>query len=102
MMTTTQTTEQSLAALLKVAPPELREVLTRKHRQLGRVALPVPEATLAAMQWWPLSKRGRTIHIIAARDGSVLYSAIDHDGTNQHWYDGPDIFAAIRAALEAE
>ncbi len=130
-MGTNITTQESLTVLLKTAPLELREVLTRQvsprilSRALGlvcsgcgaksfrgtdyithepgcgdRVTLPVPEATLAAMQWWPMSKPGRTIHVVNNR-GAVLYSAIDHDGKNQHWYDGSDIFAAIRAALEA-
>ncbi len=113
-MTTMQTTQQSLAALLEAAPPELREVLTRPcswcfggesvdgvsvcHRCNGRKieSAPVPEATLAAQEWW---LHGRTERgIITLYWGGVLVVANDPKASGI----GPDIFAAIRAALGGE
>ncbi len=57
----------------------------------GRVSLPVPEATLAAMQW------------MQERDGSFSWNNgwIVYTGARSEGH-GPDIFAAIRAALEAQ
>lgn len=91
------TTEQSLAALLEAAPPELREALTFLHQRVptrGRQPLPVPEATLAAMRW------------VLENDGS--FSADPNYGWSvlllgvNGWRKGADIFSAIRAAIGGE
>ena len=111
--------QESLAALLEASPPELRGVLTERvdgcsrcgkpesswihpdepdgygHRywpNRGRVTLPVPEATLAAQEW--LVGRGGSVFI--GSKGTWVWSA------TTNWTQGPDIFAAIRAALEAK
>ena len=106
------TTEQHLAALLEVAPPELEAVLTQRcvrhepgmrarrcpacgelrNADPGRVALPVPEATLAAIRW--LQKQGMPFGRNAYGKWWVAPPSVGQARS------GPDIFAAIRAALK--
>ncbi len=127
------TTQESLAALIEAAPPELREVLrgpcaecydkpidpiadgTHPNFQRdvydqgylcpgcmqyqvrvgkGRITLPVPEATLAAQEW--VISRTQGLVALATDDVEVFWEPRGVNGQ------GPDIFSAIRAALEAK
>ena len=115
--------QESLAELLEAAPPELRTMLTREcpagnhgmYQSLrakdtpprtckicglvgygfSRTVLPVPEATLAAMQWVP--ERG-WYFIGPSHTARKVWLICDPE-TYTTVGKGADIFAAIRAAL---
>lgn len=98
MATRAGSAAESLAALLKTASPELREVLTERTSgsywwppmRHDRTALPVPEATLAAMQW------------CMGRQWAFGWDDEWWVDTSYEKYGGTDIFVAIRAALGGE
>ena len=69
------------------------------YNEDGRVPLAPDSAHVALERWWVQSKVGRAIRVVNNR-GRILYSAIDHDGTNQQWYDGETVAGAVNAALE--
>lgn len=87
--------EQELAALLLVAPPELREALLGAESQEWPNTL--AEATLAAQEWVLEKPEG----FIGAEAGEWEVSWGKLGTPSMKAGTGPDIFAAIRAALGA-
>ena len=115
----TLTEQEHYAALLETAPPEMREALTTECQvqehwyaglsdttcfrcgqplsAIGRVPLPLAEATVAEQEWW-LTKPGRFVRYLRTEQGLM---GIVGSHNERGYGTGADIFEAVAAALGA-